>query len=1464
MRDGTVIHPLVMDGGNNVAGGPNYTATDSNGNRITVTTRSTTSFQIDHVTDNYGTSVLTSTGGVPTPGISFTYTSPSGVAAPVVATYITKTVQTAFGCPNSVAFSENNDYLLDRVTLPDSSYYQFTYEATSSGSNNTNARLKQVRLPTGGTITYTYTGGDTGKGISCIDGSTMGFDRATPDGTWHYSRVVNSSSGNTITSSTTTVTDPQGNVTVTDFYKGFEVQRKVYQGGASGTPLEEVATCYNGNLDPTLCPTATVPTTGITEVTVFRRLNGGPWAETDTVYNSNFSNGSGGLVTDAYVYDFGASSPTRHTHIDYDTTLGNGIVDHPSVVTVTDGSGNLKAKTEYTYDEDQGSLQTSGAASLVAVSCTPGFSKCRGNATTVKRYVTASSYLTSTAIHYDTGQVYQATDANGAQTRFTYGNCGHSLLTNALSVPFNFSTSFTWNCVGGVTTSSTDANGSISYVNYTTDPDFWRPESSKDPLLNITHFTYTSLVKSEGYLNFNSTTSTVDGLSQLDSLGRSQYTQQKQAQTATNYDTVKQVYDSLGRPYQTTVPYVATAASPGPPQNTPISSTTYYDAMSRPTQVIDGGGGIANLTYNQNDVYREIAPAPTVPPAPASENTKRSQMEYDGLGRLISVCEINGGNQNGPCNQHAGATGYWTQYSYDTIAPSYNSLIVTQNSQAGGGTSQSRTYVHDMLGRLTSETNPENGQTQYFYDSAPSTPGVACPGPYNGDLVKKYDAQGNTICYTYDALHRLTSVTYPAGPNHSSSDPKYFVYDAATAGGYSLLNTKGRLAEAYTCPSSGSCTPKKTDLIFSYSARGEVLDTYESTPHSGTPYYHVSASYWAHGAVNALGSNLTGLPTFYYGATNGVGLEGEGRVTSVTASSGQNPVTGVTYTTANGTGQPIGSLTQVVLGSGDKDTFSYDPNTGRLLQYNFIVGATPQTVQGNLTWNANGTLAKLAITDPFNTVNNQTCTFGYDDLARSTSANCGSSWSQTFSFDPFGNVTKTGTSSFQPGYDQATNKFLSLPGLSYNNNGDLNNDSFNTYTWDSENRPVSVDTVNLTLDAFGRMVEQARGTSYTQIVYGPGGGKLALMTGQTLSKAFVPLPGGGTAVYGSTGTLAYYRHADWLGSSRFASTPTRTKYFDVAYAPYGEDYADSGTMDLDFTGQNQDTVSGLYDFLYREYHAVSGRWINPDPAGLGAVSLTNPQTWNRYAYVSNNPLSAVDPLGLIRCWGTDCPQRLGVGSGNSGDFPSQECVVEGVDTDCGLLSGFLQDGAAAVCPNNYCGARTVVGPTGDAELATVSYTAEGFSYDYVGLRSQFSGRDYDFLVEALGLPDSPTKDLHLKPTKDFCDMYARHIDYTIIGRNGGKVLGDYYVHEVILQPTGSTFTGQPDKNGFHDTITVGLGIPPITQVQSFMIALKPKDSGSLIPIERMINGHTVSLNAQTIVKEYPTIRVAGTKGDNCE
>jgi RHS repeat-associated protein len=139
------------------------------------------------------------------------------------------------------------------------------------------------------------------------------------------------------------------------------------------------------------------------------------------------------------------------------------------------------------------------------------------------------------------------------------------------------------------------------------------------------------------------------------------------------------------------------------------------------------------------------------------------------------------------------------------------------------------------------------------------------------------------------------------------------------------------------------------------------------------------------------------------------------------------------------------------------------------------------------------------------------------------------------------------------------------------------------------------------------------------------------MSGQASTKSLVPLPGGGLAVFSASGENFY--HPDHLGSSRLISTSNRTMYYDGAYAPFGEPYAQSGTADLSFTGQRQDTVAGLYDFPAREY-SYQGRWPSPDPAGLAAVDPSNPQSWNRYAYVLNNPMALTDPTGL-----TDCPRN---------------------------------------------------------------------------------------------------------------------------------------------------------------------------------------------------------------------------------
>ncbi len=715
----------------------------------------------------------------------------------------------------------------------------------------------------------------------------------------------------------------------------------------------------------------------------------------------------------------------------------------------------------------------------------------------------------------------------------------------------------------------------------------------------------------------------------LDGLGRVIISQTEQGPGSSSYDSVQTTYDSLGRVVFVTLPYAAgkgascSGSCPG--------KSTAYDALNRVVGVSDSGSGSATYTYTNNDAYQTIGPAPT------GENTKQKQFEYDGLGRLASVCEITGTtNGGGTCSQKNSKTGYWTKYAYDALA---DLTGVTQNAQ--GTTQQARSYVYDMLGRLTSETNPENGTTAYVYD-ADST----C-GTYNGNQVKRTDNATNVTCYAYDLLHRVTTITYPSGPNHSNTPTKNFVYDSATVNNQTMPNAGGRLAEAYT----GSSSSKITDRGYGYSVRGEITDIYSSTTNS-SGYYHITKSYWPQGALATLG-NIPGVPTLYYGASDGSGLDGEGRVTKVSASSGQNPVTSVTYTTS-GTTEPIGSLTQVTYGSGDSDQFSYDTNTGRMMGFQFNVGNAGLAMIGTLTWNQNGTLQKLNLVDPFATspaIQNQTCTYNYDDLARvggTGGVSCvdGSltTWQQTFSPDVFGNVTKSGSSSWGCAtcYDQTTNHYnTTLNGqITYDNDGNLTNDTFHQYQWDAEGHPIGIDSSSTqTYDALGNMVELSQTGWLAQYLYDENGYEYGESRAGANAFAMIGVPGGGRVLYDG-GALQNYGHADWLGSLLLTSSASQTYVGGSYRAPYGEQYtvAHGNNVLNYFAGIGQNIEADLWDATYREYHATQGRWISPDPAGMSAADPSNPQTWNRYAYVGNNPLSAVDPTGqyLMLCedpWG---------------------------------------------------------------------------------------------------------------------------------------------------------------------------------------------------------------------------------------
>jgi len=67
------------------------------------------------------------------------------------------------------------------------------------------------------------------------------------------------------------------------------------------------------------------------------------------------------------------------------------------------------------------------------------------------------------------------------------------------------------------------------------------------------------------------------------------------------------------------------------------------------------------------------------------------------------------------------------------------------------------------------------------------------------------------------------------------------------------------------------------------------------------------------------------------------------------------------------------------------------------------------------------------------------------------------------------------------------------------------------------------------------------------------------------------------------------------------------------------------------TCKERDSESGNDYFGARYYASSMGRWMSPDPAGIGFANAENPQSLNLYGYVQNNPLGFVDPNGLLSC-----------------------------------------------------------------------------------------------------------------------------------------------------------------------------------------------------------------------------------------
>ena len=339
-RSGSVLYPPVMSNPPSQQGSP--WSTDQNGNQITSSNGT--------YTDTLGQTALSVIGSAPS-DTTISFTPPSGPPAAYTVSYHGYIIRTYFNCSGITEYNSGSTliYLVDKVKLPDGSYYQFAYEPTPTFAGDVTGRIATVTLPTGGTISYQYSGGGTGvNGITCADGTAATLTRTTPDGPWTY---AHSESG---TAWTTTITDPQSSNTVIQFQGIYETQRQVYHGSvAPANLLETVNTCYNSSATPCTATTVALP---IIRRTVTIQLPGAAnlQCKHDYFYNNS------GLATEVDDYDYGSgappASPIKKTLITdaagkWRRSLADGIgrlieVDEPNAIGATVSSDGCRGTGE--------------------------------------------------------------------------------------------------------------------------------------------------------------------------------------------------------------------------------------------------------------------------------------------------------------------------------------------------------------------------------------------------------------------------------------------------------------------------------------------------------------------------------------------------------------------------------------------------------------------------------------------------------------------------------------------------------------------------------------------------------------------------------------------------------------------------------------------------------------------------------------------------------------------------------------------------------------------------------------------------------------------------------------------------------------------------------------------------------------------------------------------------------------
>jgi RHS repeat-associated protein len=141
------------------------------------------------------------------------------------------------------------------------------------------------------------------------------------------------------------------------------------------------------------------------------------------------------------------------------------------------------------------------------------------------------------------------------------------------------------------------------------------------------------------------------------------------------------------------------------------------------------------------------------------------------------------------------------------------------------------------------------------------------------------------------------------------------------------------------------------------------------------------------------------------------------------------------------------------------------------------------------------------------------------------------------------------------------------------------------------------------------------------------------VVGGTLSRAYVQAGLNLVALLSNDGQF-YWIHTDHLSGAHKLTNTSGTAAYHAEYDPHGQMLLETGITTLNsrkFTGYERDAMGQDYANA-RMYAGSRGRFTQPDPVGIAGAKPGKPESFNRYAYVGNDPVNARDPQGTWACY----------------------------------------------------------------------------------------------------------------------------------------------------------------------------------------------------------------------------------------